>query len=114
MSCVSSSIALGNRVQYPSHFQVLSPDANLANGFFAIIKHFGWRKVALIVQDENVLTTVSSSILILYTATGKFKDLPIQTDTCILVVSFSVFSVTQQRDMYMQLQNITCQVSIIV
>ena len=84
MSCVSSSVALGNRVQYPSYFQVLSPDANLADGFFAIIKHFGWRKVALIVQDENVLTTVSSNILILQTATGKFNfRIPpyIHTDT---------------------------------
>ena len=74
VSCVSSSVALANRVQYPSYFQVLSPDANLADGFLAIIKQFGWRKVALIVQDENLLTVVNLSIiLILQTATAPGK-----------------------------------------
>ena len=35
----------------------------MADGFLAIIKQFGWGKVALIVQEENLLTIVSSSIL---------------------------------------------------
>ena len=63
LSCVSSSAALANRVQYPNYFQLLAPDANLADGFLAIIKQFGWRKVALIVQEENLLTVVSSNFL---------------------------------------------------
>ena len=58
LSCVSSSAALGNRIRFPSYFQLLAPDAELANGFLAIIKHFGWRRVALIVQDENLMTVV--------------------------------------------------------
>ena len=59
LSCVSSSSELGDRVKYPNHFQLLAPDADLADGFLAIIKQFGWKKVALIVQEENLLTTVS-------------------------------------------------------
>ena len=59
LSCVSSSAALTNRIRYPSYFQLLSPDADLADGFLAIIKHFGWQRVALIVQEENLLTVVS-------------------------------------------------------
>ena len=59
LSCVSSSAALANRVKYPNYFQLLAADAGLANGFLAIIKQFGWRRVALIVQEENLLTVVS-------------------------------------------------------
>ena len=84
MSCISSSAALANRVQYPSYFQVLSPDVNLADGFLAIIQQFGWGKVGLIVQDENLLTVVSSNLYILQKATGKL--------TRVLLVSFSVSS----------------------
>ena len=59
LSCVSSSAALSNRVHFPNYFQLLAPDSELAGGFFAIIKNFGWKRVALIVQEENLLTVVS-------------------------------------------------------
>ena len=59
VSYVSSSAALSNRVRFPNYFQLLAPDAGLADGFLAIIEHFGWRRVALIFQDENLLTVVS-------------------------------------------------------
>ena len=59
LSCVSSSAALANRVKYPDYFQLLAPDAGLANGFLAIVKQFGWKRVALIIQEENLLTVVS-------------------------------------------------------
>lgn len=57
---MSSSAALANRVKYPSYFQLLAQDADLADGFLAIIKQFKWKRVALIVQEENLLTVVSS------------------------------------------------------
>ena len=92
VSCVSSSAALANRVQYPSYFQVLSPDVNLADGFLAIIQQFGWRKVGLIVQDENLLTVVSSNIHILHKATGKLMR--------VLFVNFSVSSADKHNLTY--------------
>jgi len=38
---------------------MLNTDADLARGFFGIIKQFGWRKVAFIEQNENLFTVVS-------------------------------------------------------
>ena len=64
LSCVSSSAALTNRVRFPSYFQLLAPDAYLADGFLAIIKNFGWQRVAIILQDENLWTVVNFSISI--------------------------------------------------
>lgn len=61
LSCVSSSAALTNRVRFPSYFQLLAPDAYLADGFLAIIKNFGWQRVAIILQDENLWTVVNFS-----------------------------------------------------
>ena len=38
---------------------MLATEADLAIGFFGIIKQFGWKKVAFIEQDENLFTVVS-------------------------------------------------------
>ena len=71
LSCVSSSAALANRIRYPNYFQLLAPDADLSDGFLAIIKQFEWERVALIVQEENLLTVVS-----LFTSRGDRGKLP--------------------------------------
>ena len=39
---------------------MLATEGEIAGGFFAVIKQFGWRKVAFIEQDENLFTVVSS------------------------------------------------------
>ena len=59
-SCVSSSTELVNRERFRYYFQMLATEAELAIDFFGVIKHFGWRRVAFIEQDENLFTVVSS------------------------------------------------------
>ena len=80
LSCVSSSAALANRIRYPSYFQLLAPDADLANGFLAIIKQFEWRRVALIVQEENLLTVVKFLIVVINDAT----IIELRTNYCLI------------------------------
>ena len=41
------------------YFQTPTPDTLTAYGFFGVIKHYGWKKVRLVAQDENVFITVS-------------------------------------------------------
>ena len=60
VSCIASSPAFRNRVLFPRYFQLLPTDASQADAFYAIIKHYNWRRVALIVQDENLFTVVKN------------------------------------------------------
>ena len=59
MSCVSSSPSLSDRVRYPRYFQLLSSAERIAFGYYAVIREFGWRRIAIIVQDEAVFRVVS-------------------------------------------------------
>ena len=59
ISCVSSSAELVDRQRFRYYFQMLATEADLAIGFFGVIKQFGWRKVAFIEQNENLFTVVS-------------------------------------------------------
>ena len=59
-SCISSSAELADRQRFRYYFQVLATEGEIAGGFFAVIKHFRWRKVAFIERDENLFTVVSS------------------------------------------------------
>ena len=40
-------------------FRLLAADVLIAQGFLGIIENFGWRRVSIILQDENVFTAVS-------------------------------------------------------
>ena len=66
ISCTSSSTELADRQQFRYYFQMLATEADLAGGFFGVIKQFGWRKVAFIEQNENLFTVVSSCATVLY------------------------------------------------
>ena len=59
ISCVSSSAELLDRQRFRYYFQMSATEANLAIGFFGVIKQFGWRRVAFIEQNENLFTVVS-------------------------------------------------------
>ena len=71
-SCASSSTELANRQRFRYYFQMLATEADLAIGFFGVIKQFGWRKVAFIEQDENLFTVVSSCAAVLYLSIRSF------------------------------------------
>ena len=48
------------------YFQLVATNLLGAHGFFGIIQHFGWRKLRLVAQDENVFTAVSLCPLMKY------------------------------------------------
>ena len=60
VACGTGSPVLNDRVRFPRYFQLSSSELRMAMGFYGIIKEYGWRRVALIVQDENDFTMVSS------------------------------------------------------
>ena len=40
------------------YFQLLETEVLIAQGFYGIIKYFGWKKVRIIIQDESLFTAV--------------------------------------------------------
>ena len=50
---------LRNRVRYPFYFQLLSTAEMQAFAYYGVITEYGWRRLALIVQNENLFTVVS-------------------------------------------------------
>ena len=41
------------------YFQLLSTEAPTAYGFYSIIQYFGWKRVGIITQGENLFIAVS-------------------------------------------------------
>jgi hypothetical protein len=75
VSCASSSTELTDRTRFPYHFGVLATEANLAFGFYSIIRHYDWRRVAILLQEENLFIAVGHNLMIhslhhLYIASG--------------------------------------------
>ena len=62
MSCISSSPELSDRIRFPKYFQLLSSTENIAFGFYGIIKEYRWRRIDIIVQDEQVFRVVSQAL----------------------------------------------------
>eukprot|EP00731_Ephydatia_muelleri_P020698 Em0013g425a len=61
ISYFSASTALSNRSRYKKYFRtnpsfVIEPPA-----FLSMIKHFGWRRIGFLTQNENVYTTAVTS-----------------------------------------------------
>lgn len=63
ISCASGSPALSNRIRFRKYFQLQSNAELIAIGFYELIEVHGWRRVALIVQDESLFTVVCYWIL---------------------------------------------------
>lgn len=68
ISCLSSSTSLANRALFSHHFQVSASEILLASGFYGIIRAFGWGRIAIITQDENLFTVVHNKLHVLYAA----------------------------------------------
>ena len=60
ISCVSSSILLSNRTRYRAYFQMLPSEADISAAIYGAIQAYGWGYIAIITQNENILTLVSS------------------------------------------------------
>ena len=41
------------------YFQLLTNELQTSQGFLGIIRRFGWKKVGIITQNENLFTAVS-------------------------------------------------------
>ena len=53
MSCTSLFGEVSDCMRLPNYFQLLPSEVHLARVFYSIIKEYGWRKVAIIVQNEQ-------------------------------------------------------------
>ena len=82
ISCASSSNELSDRVRFPYYFQLLPSEVNLARVFYSIIKEYGWRRVALIVQNEYRYRAVSFARY--ESSTCLLSILPLQESTIIV------------------------------
>jgi len=67
----SSSPRLSNDKIFPLFLRTVSSDAEIAVGITAAMKKFGWSRVALITQSENIFTFVSYKVLDDYTYAHK-------------------------------------------
>ena len=48
-------------MRFRYYFQLLPTSASVAPSYFGIIREYGWRRVGLIVQNENVFTVVRNN-----------------------------------------------------
>ncbi|CAI8034611.1 Gamma-aminobutyric acid type B receptor subunit 2, partial [Geodia barretti] len=62
LSCISSSPALRNRMRYRYYFQLLASNVLVVHGFFGMIKYFGWKRVRLIAQDEEIYASTMDAL----------------------------------------------------
>ena len=59
ISCVSSSTTLSDRSKFQRYFQLLPSEDTISPSYYSVIKAFGWKKVSIIEQNENLFTVVS-------------------------------------------------------
>jgi gamma-aminobutyric acid type B receptor len=62
ISCVSSSIALSNRTRYRAYYQMLPSESDIATAIFGAIREYGWGYIAIITQNENILTLTIATL----------------------------------------------------
>ena len=58
ISCASSSSELADRTKFPAYFQMLPTEIDLAAGYAAISRQYGWRHMSIVQQEENLFSTV--------------------------------------------------------
>lgn len=68
VSCVASSPAFRDRDLFRRYFQLLPTDASLAIAYMGIIQYYDWRRVAIIVQNENLFTEAMDDLKVLLDA----------------------------------------------
>jgi gamma-aminobutyric acid type B receptor len=73
VSCISSSPDLYNRQRFRYYFQLLSNEVPTAYGFYSIIQYFGWKRVGIITQGENLFIATSDVLKRLLTENGDIE-----------------------------------------
>ena len=82
VSCIASSPAFRDRELFPRYFQLLPTDASLAIAYLGVIQFYEWKRVAIIVQNENLFTVVCMYAC-MYVNWSHSKDLS-QINACML------------------------------
>ena len=58
------TVSMGYLLKCRYYFQMLATEVLIAQGFYGIIQHFGWKRVGIISQDENLFTQVNETYYI--------------------------------------------------
>ena len=59
VSYESSSVELDDQDRFPNFFRVIPSDAEFPTVFNAIRQQYGWRRVAILTQNEGIFTEVN-------------------------------------------------------
>ena len=59
LACGSASPELANRGTFRKYFQLIPTDLELVPAFFGIMQFFGWNRVVIIQQEENLFALVT-------------------------------------------------------
>ena len=54
----ASAVVLNDRERFRNYFRTLPTNINLLSSLITIVKHFGWRQMAVISEDQNLFTGV--------------------------------------------------------
>ena len=54
----ASAVVLNDRERFRNYFRTLPTNINLPSSLITIVKHFGWRQMAVISEDQNLFTGV--------------------------------------------------------
>ncbi|XP_077984602.1 gamma-aminobutyric acid type B receptor subunit 1-like [Glandiceps talaboti] len=63
MSYASTSVALTNEELYPTFYRTVAPDSAHNAARTAFLRHFRWKKVAVLFQDEELFSLATSSMM---------------------------------------------------
>jgi gamma-aminobutyric acid type B receptor len=70
ISCIATSPLLANRELYRRYFQLLPPEFESAVGFYQIVTYYGWKRVGVILEDEDLFTKTFFDLRELLTNAG--------------------------------------------
>ncbi|KAL5473442.1 hypothetical protein EMCRGX_G027927 [Ephydatia muelleri] len=62
ISPLSTSPQLEDNVTYPTFLRTVASDSNIVMGITSLMLHFGWSRMAVLVQQEAIFTTVLSRL----------------------------------------------------
>ena len=58
ISAGASNPRLSDTIEYPTLLRTVSSDAAVVDGIIAMMKHYGWSRIACVTQQEFIFTAV--------------------------------------------------------
>ncbi len=59
ISCTSYYDELSNKARYPQYYQFLPAESDIVHGLIQVIRHYAWRRVALLIEAKEWFIKVS-------------------------------------------------------